>query len=233
MIKLLAADGLSKAYRCGKPILDAVSLSVGSGEIVSITGRSGEGKSTIARILCGAVRPDSGRAWLEGDLLIGENGRYNHALCPRIQLIQQQPFAALDPRQKILDAVAEPILAHRLTKTKAEAYSRAEELLRSVWLPSDIYHRLPSQISGGQAQRAVIARAMGVKPRLIVADEATSMLDILSQAQVMGIFRELSKQQGIAILLISHDLQLVKAVATRGYHLSDQKLTETKGDYIE
>ncbi|MEG0541720.1 MAG: ATP-binding cassette domain-containing protein, partial [Angelakisella sp.] len=103
----------------------------------------------------------------------------------------------------------------------------------SVWLPSDIYHRLPSQISGGQAQRAVIARAMGVKPRLIVADEATSMLDILSQAQVMGIFRELTKQQGIAILLISHDLQLVKAVATRGYHLSDQMLTETKGDYIE
>lgn len=233
MVKLLAVDGITKAYRCGKPIIDTVSISVDSGEIVSVTGRSGEGKSTLGRILCGAVRPDSGRAWLDGDPLFDAKGHYNVALRPRVQLIQQQPFAALDPRQRILDAVAEPMLAHKLAQNKAEALIRAEELLGSVWLGSDIFYRLPSQISGGQAQRAVIARVMGVRPRLIIADEATSMLDILSQAQVVGILRTLVQKSSVGILFISHDLPLVRAVAPRGYYLSDTKLTETKGEITE
>lgn len=227
MAKLLAVDGVSKAYRCGKPILDAASLWLDSGEIISVTGCSGGGKSTLARILCGVLRPDSGRAWLDGDLLLRPDGRYNTALRPQVQLIQQQPFAALDPRQPILDAVAEPLLVHRLVATKQEARLRAQELLADVWLGSELFSRLPSQISGGQAQRVVIARAMGVRPRLLVADEATSMLDMLSQAQVIGILRGLAEKNGLGILLISHDRPLVQAVAVRCYHLHNAKLTET------
>jgi ABC-type glutathione transport system ATPase component len=199
---------------------------VGAGEIVGLTGQSGAGKSTIARLLCGALIADSGEARFEGEALIDGAQRYRRRIGRRIQLIPQQPFAALDPRQRLGDALMEPLLYHRLAKNRREAEEKALNLLEEVWLGEDILRRRPSQVSGGQAQRLVIARALAVQPRLLIADEATSMLDVSAQAQIIGIFRRLSVEQGISLLLISHDPALMRAAAKRRYHLEDGRLRE-------
>jgi ABC-type glutathione transport system ATPase component len=206
-----------------------LSFSIGDGEIVGLTGKSGAGKSTIARLLCGTLTADSGAVRFDGEVLIGPGQRYCHRIGRRIQLIPQQPFAALDPRQRLGDALTEPILCHKLAKNRREAEERAGELLKQVWLDQDILGRLPSQVSGGQAQRIVIARTLAVQPRLLIADEATSMLDVSAQAQIFGIFRRLA-EQGISLLLISHDPALMWAAAKRRYHLAEGRLEEITGE---
>ncbi|MDR2185872.1 MAG: dipeptide/oligopeptide/nickel ABC transporter ATP-binding protein [Treponema sp.] len=216
--------------RRGETPVAGVSFSVGDGEIVGLTGKSGAGKSTIARLLCGTLTADSGDVRFEGEVLIGAGKRYHHGLGRRIQLIPQQPFAALDPRQRLGDALTEPLLCHNLVKNRRDAEERVRELLKQVWLDEDILGRLPSQVSGGQAQRIVIARALAVEPRLLIADEATSMLDVSAQAQIFGIFRRLAGEQGISLLLISHDPALMRAAAKRRYHLAEGRLAEITGE---
>jgi peptide/nickel transport system ATP-binding protein len=210
----------------GETPVAGVSFSVGDGEIVGLTGKSGAGKSTIARLLCGTLTADGGAVRFDGEVLLGPGQRYCHGIGRRIQLIPQQPFAALDPRQRLGDALTEPILCHKLVENRREAEERAGELLKQVWLDGDILGRLPSQVSGGQAQRIVIARTLAVQPRLLIADEATSMLDVSAQAQIFGIFRRLAAEQGISLLIISHDPALMRAAAKRRYHLAEGRLEE-------
>lgn len=226
MTQLLTARHLAKHYRCGRVVLADVSLCLGPGEMVAVTGRSGEGKSTLAHILCGTTQASGGEAHFENRVLIGPDGVYNTALRPAIQLISQQPFSALDPRQRALDAVAEPILWHRLAQNQEAARQRAAQLLDEVGLGPEIFLRRPNQISGGQAQRVVIARALGVNPAVLIADEATSMLDPESQRQVVAIFQTLAARQRVGVLMVSHDITLMEAVAHRRYHLADGVLTE-------
>jgi len=203
--------------------LDSVSFTVGEGEIVGLTGKSGEGKSTIARLLCGTLKPDAGNAIFGGEPLFDEAG-YNRSIGLSIQLIPQQPFSALDPKQRLGDAVAEPMLCHKLVRSKQEAFDEVKRLFVDVMLGEELLNRMPSQVSGGQAQRVSIARILAVKPKLLIADEATSMLDMFSQAQIIGILRSLVKTKGISIILISHDPELVAAVCDRQYKLSQGKL---------
>jgi ABC-type glutathione transport system ATPase component len=193
--------------------------------VVSISGKSGEGKSTIARILCGTVMPGEGKILFMGKSLFDGKGRYQRKAGRDIQLVFQQPYEALDPRQRVIDAVAEPLLIHRRRAKKGEAYAEAEKLLGQVRLESALYRRYPSQLSGGQAQRVVIARALTMNPRLLIADEATSMLDIPVQAQIIGIFRRMVQDKGISVLFISHDQTLVRAFAERGYILNGGTLS--------
>lgn len=226
---MLEVEQISKrfvptAHTQMQEVLAEVSFAVGCGEIVSITGKSGEGKSTIARVICGLLRPDTGTVRYQGETLVSNTQRFNPAFRRDIQLIPQQPMLALDPRQRIGDAVVEPMLAHRLVKTREEAAHRAAALLAQVWLHKDIAQRYPAQISGGQAQRVVIARALGLDPKLLIADESTSMLDISAQAQVVQIFRSLCEQRQMSILLISHDMPLVKALSHHVYELSGGRL---------
>lgn len=222
---MLEAKDLVKNYK-DKPVLAGTSFVLREREIVSIVGPSGEGKSTIARILCGTVKPDSGSVLFRGEPVWDRNGIYRKELRRSIQLIPQQPYASLDPRQKIGDAIAEPLLFYRLAKDKREAKSKAAELMERVQLPTALAERRPGELSGGQAQRALIARALSLSPSLLIADEATSMLDISSQAQIVRIFRELSEDCGLTVLLISHDFALVQAVSNRIYRLSKGKMLE-------
>jgi peptide/nickel transport system ATP-binding protein len=231
---MLEVRELSKSFRHNhknrrETPVAGVSFTVGDGEIVGLTGKSGAGKSTIARLLCGTLTADSGAAHFDGEILIGAGQRYHRGIGRRIQLIPQQPFAALDPRQRLEDALTEPLLCHRFVKNRRAAEERVREILKQVWLEEDILRRLPSQVSGGQAQRIVIARTLAVQPRLLIADEATSMLDVSAQAQIIGIFRRLAAEQGISLLLISHDPALMEAAAKRRYHLAEGKLLEISG----
>ena len=228
---MLEVCNISKAFKrtlspSREIVLDHVSLNIAKGEFVGITGKSGTGKSTLARIICGSLAPDSGEILLNGQLLVSPVSGFNKTLRRTVQLIPQQPFLALDPRQKIGQALAEPILAHKLAENPQHAEEKVKELLSKVWLHHGIVNRYPSQISGGQAQRVVIARALSLNPCLLVADEATSMLDTSSQAQIVQILRKLRQENGTSVLLISHDLPLVEALCNRVYHLKQSILTQ-------
>lgn len=226
---MLVVKELSKHFKkigavSKQKVLNKVSFYIDNREIVSIMGKSGEGKSTIARILCGTLRPDGGSATYDGEILIDENQKYNPPMRSQIQLIPQQPFAALDPKQRVGDAIVEVLIHYRFVENNEQGKKRAAELLEKVWLDRRILRRYPSQISGGQAQRVVIARALAVRPKLLIADEATSMLDTSAQAQVITIFRELMEKEKLSIVFISHDRGLVEAFSHRGYCLSEGNL---------
>ena len=221
---MLEVTGLTKSYG-GKSILNGVSFHVNEGELVSIMGPSGEGKSTIARIICGTVKADGGDVSMSGQSVFSK-GNFRPEFRRRIQLIPQQPFASLDPRQTVGDAIAEPLLYYRLVSGKKEARQKAQELLKHVLLSPALYDRRPGELSGGQAQRVLIARSLTVSPKLLIADEATSMLDVSSQAQIVSILREIVKDSGISILFISHDTALVKAISSRIYRLESGILKE-------
>ena len=147
-----------------------------------------------------------------------------------IQLVPQQPYASLDPLQCAQDAVTEPLCAHRLVKNTRQARERARELLLSVGLEEELLHRRPGELSGGQAQRVLIARALTLEPELLIADEATSMLDVTTQAQILRLFQKLRKERGLSLLLISHDRPMVDSVSDRIYQLTDGKMIEDKGE---
>lgn len=222
---MLKADGITKFYG-EKQILKEISFHVREQELVSIMGASGEGKSTISRILCGTVKPDAGRVFFRDQVLTGEHITYKKNFRKSIQLVPQQPFAALDPRQTVINAVMEPLLYHKLVSDRRAARQRAEELLERVLLSHSLFERRPSELSGGQAQRVLIARSLTVSPEFIIADEATSMLDISSQSQIIKIFQELIQKEKISILFISHDFPLVKQISDRIYYLQDGRLSE-------
>lgn len=222
---MLTAERLSKHYK-DKAVLTDVSFAIKSKEFISIVGPSGEGKSTIARILCGTVKPDSGTVLFKGVPILSKEGKYAIGLHKEIQLIPQQPYASLDPRQSIGDAISEPLRFYKIARTKVEARIRVKELMERMQLDPELYERRPGELSGGQAQRVLIARALTVSPSLLIADEATSMLDTSSQAQIVRLFKQLIDESGVSVLLISHDRPLVESVSDRIYRLSEGRMLE-------
>ncbi|MDR0863096.1 MAG: dipeptide/oligopeptide/nickel ABC transporter ATP-binding protein [Oscillospiraceae bacterium] len=225
---MLEITNLTKSFRragakAAETPLNGAEMRIERAEIVALTGKSGEGKSTIARLLCGTLRADAGRVTLNGEFLL-DGKRYNRDIGRVIGLVPQQPYAALDPRQRLGDAVAEPLLARRLVSSRTEAKTRAAQLFAEVSLGAELLDRLPSQVSGGQAQRAAIARVLGTEPKLLIADEATSMLDPAAQAVIINVLKSLVLTRGISVLLISHDPELVDNTADRVYALSGGKI---------
>lgn len=223
---MLSVQQLSKRYG-DKIVLDALSLEIVPGEIVGIIGESGSGKSTLARILCGTQRPDHGMVFFQNQLLLSADKPFDPLFRRCIQLIPQQPYASLDPLQTVGAAICEPLLFHKLVASKQEAHQRMQELLESVLLPVSLASRRPAALSGGQVQRVLIARSLAVQPALLIADEATSMLDMHAQAQIVRIFQQLSRRFGVAVLLISHDHALLASAAKRVYQL-EKGLLEQK-----
>ena len=224
---MIEARGITKAFRAHTVLQDA-SFRIGEGETVGLYGESGIGKSTVAKILCGIYRPDAGEVLLDGKTLVSRDVPYDRKRGIVIQPVYQQPHAALDPRQKLSGAFTELVRYHGLARTRAEERALIERTLEEAGLDPSILAHLPHQISGGEAQRVCIAKCLLFRPRLMILDEATSMLDMSTQANVIGMVRRRMKERNGAILLISHDRALTEHLSDRIYIFENQRLKEEK-----
>ena len=194
--------------------VENVSFSVQAGETLALVGESGCGKSTTGRSVMRLIEPLSGSVLLDGVDVLKLNQHDLREQRKRMQMIFQDPFASLNPRMNVGAAIAEPLLINKLA-TRSEARDQIAELLRRVGLQPDMASRFPHEFSGGQRQRICIARALAVEPRLIVADEAVSALDVSVKAQVVNLMLELQARMGLAYLFISHDMAVVERVSHR------------------
>lgn len=193
--------------------VDDVSFDVYPGEIVGVVGESGSGKSTLARALMGILPPTSGTIAFEGRLLHGNGWRFKE-YARQVQYVFQDPQGALDPRMNILRQCMEPMRIHRIG-TRAEHRVRAEATLRACGLDTSLFERKPLGLSGGQRQRAVLARALMMDPRVLICDEPVSAMDVSVQAQVLNLIRDLAFSRNVTIILISHDLSVVRNMCSR------------------
>lgn len=214
---LMVIDRLRKTFRSDKGrqvlALDDISLTIQQGETVGLVGESGSGKSTLGRTLTGLILPDSGSVRIDGRELVGLSVREWREHRRQIQMVFQDPYASLNPRHRIVDAVAQGPIAFGESRRKALADAR--ELLELVGLGGDAGDRYPHQFSGGQRQRVGIARALALRPRLLVADEAVSALDVSIQAQVLELLKTISGQFDLSVLFITHDLRVATEICDR------------------
>jgi len=220
---LLEARDLVRIYETrsglfgkGTPVraVDGVSLRIMPGETLGIVGESGSGKSTLGRMLLGIDQAQSGTVAFEGAPMPPFGTAAWRALRARMQLVYQDPLAALDRRLTIAAQIGEPLDIHNIAGKESRA-RRVEDLMAAVGLRKDQADRYPHELSGGQRQRAVIARALASSPDLIVCDEPVSALDVSIQAQVVNMLRDLQEQHKIAMVFISHDLKVVRNIADR------------------
>jgi oligopeptide/dipeptide ABC transporter ATP-binding protein len=195
--------------------VSGVSFDVRPGETLGIVGETGSGKSTLARSIVQAPRPRSGAVLFRGTDLATLHGARLLRARRHVQMVFQDPFGSLDPKWRVRDLVAEPLIAYRVGD-RAGRRHRVDEVLELVGLdPSGHGGRRPRELSGGQAQRVAIARAVALSPALIICDEPVSSLDVLIQAQVLALFERLRAELGLSYLFIAHDLALVKQVSDR------------------
>jgi len=193
--------------------VDDVSLTVRAGETLGVVGESGCGKSTLARVMLRLIEPTGGEVLFEGKNMTTANKAELRRMRRDIQIIFQDPYASLNPRQRVGDMLTEPLTIHGLARGEA-AKRRVLELLELVGLPADSVRKFPHEFSGGQRQRLCIARALAVDPKLIVCDECVSALDVSIQAQIINLLMKLQRQLGIALVFVSHDLRVVRHIST-------------------
>jgi oligopeptide/dipeptide ABC transporter ATP-binding protein len=195
--------------------VSGVSFNVWPGETLGIVGETGSGKSTLARSVLQAPRPKSGAVVFRGTDLVTLRGSRLLQARRHLQMVFQDPFGSLDPKWKVRDQVAEPLIAYRVGDRAARRH-RVDQVLELVGLdPAAHGGRRPRELSGGQAQRVAIARALAIEPAMIICDEPVSSLDVLIQAQVLNLFEQLRAELGLSYLFIAHDLSLVKQVSDR------------------
>jgi oligopeptide/dipeptide ABC transporter ATP-binding protein len=197
--------------------VDGISFTLAPGEVLALVGESGSGKTTTGSLLLGLLEPTSGDVRLEGRSVAGFSRRDLTAARRRVQMIFQDPYESLNPRQRVGDIVAEPLRVHRIARSAKDIRSRVLDALTLAGLtPADAYeHRLPFELSGGQRQRVAIAAALALDPHVLVADEPVSMLDVSIRAEILNLIRRLATERLIAVLMITHDLATVFAYADR------------------
>ncbi|MDM0114480.1 ATP-binding cassette domain-containing protein [Variovorax sp. J22R133] len=226
---LVQVDDLSRTFDVSPPWLnrvierrprallhavDGVSFSIERGKTLALVGESGCGKSTVARLLVGLYAPSRGTVQFDGmDAHATFASPRGRALRKRIQMIFQDPYASLNPRWKVQDIVAEPLIEHGLVTEREALRARVGALLKSVGLSPQDMAKYPHQFSGGQRQRISIARALATAPEFLVCDEPTSALDVSVQAQVLNIMKDLQRERGLTYLFISHNLAVVRHVS--------------------
>jgi peptide/nickel transport system ATP-binding protein len=238
---IVKAEGLAKYFdvsapwlnrvleRSGRQVLhavDGVSFTIRRGETLSLVGESGCGKSTVARLLVGLYTPTRGRVEFFGRDLAEMNSAAGRPLRQKLQMIFQDPYASLNPRWRVEDIIAEPLIAHGLMRDKVQITARVDELLHQVKLAPADKVKYPHQFSGGQRQRLSIARALATKPEFLVCDEPTSALDVSVQAQVLNLMKDLQRELGLTYLFISHNLAVV-------HHISDRVGVMYLGKIVE
>lgn len=219
---VLEVKDISVSYSSGllfkekREVLHDISFAVKEGEVLGLAGTSGAGKSTISRILMGLLKPDKGDVLLDGVSLLGRTARRR-----QVQMLFQNPAAALNPRMTIRESMEEPLRIHG-------GYDREkiEEIWEDLQLRKELWTRYPSQLSGGELQRVCLGRLLLLRPRVLLLDEPTSMLDVSVQAQVISILQKLRKKHPMACLFISHDLDLLRAVSDRIGILESGRLIE-------
>jgi len=189
--------------------VDGMTFAVKEGSVFSLVGESGCGKSTVARLVLRLIPPTSGAAFFDKRNIFELKGDSLREFRKSAQIIFQDPFASLNPRMTVYDTLSEPLRIHNVVR-KSGLRDRVVSLLESVGLQADVLGRYPHEFSGGQRQRICIARALSVSPRMIVADEPLSSLDVSIQAQILNILQELKKRSRISFLFISHDLRVVQ-----------------------
>src|SRR6266478_1620119 len=238
METLLTVRELRKTYRRGGGVfsqgtegarftaVDGVSFSVSRGETFAVVGESGCGKTTLARMLLRLIEPDSGEIRFEGRDLLALGGRELRAERRQMQMVFQDPFASLDPRMRVGEIVGEPLTIHEPGMSKAGRQERTAAMLKRVGLDAEAMRRYPHEFSGGQRQRIGIARALILRPKLVVADEPVSALDVSVGAQVLLLLQELQREFGLTYVFISHSLPVVAQIATRIAVMRAGKLVE-------
>ncbi|MFD6354238.1 ABC transporter ATP-binding protein [Nocardia tengchongensis] len=227
MTDKLVIDDLTVTFGSGRrsrTVLNRVSLSVAAGQTLGLVGESGSGKSTIAKAVVGILPPRGGRISLQGRELTGLRARELRLMRRRIQLVSQDPYASLNPRMTVGQAIAEAIDPMRASARAHAATVR--RWLETVALEAAAADRYPHEFSGGQRQRIALARALAVEPELIIADEITSALDTSVQADVLELLLDLRRRLGLTMLFISHDLAVVR-------HVSDQVAVLQHGNLVE
>ena len=202
-------------------VLQDVSMTIPDGSIIGVSGASGIGKSTLAKILCGVTAPDAGEIFLDGQMLLSKKEAYDRKCGLAIQMVYQQPYATLDPSQKIGVGLRELISYHRLTKNGQETKTLIADILAQMQLPTRILAHLPRQISGGEAQRVALARALLLRPKLLILDEATSMLDVSTQANLLTLVKAQMIPSGGSVLFISHDRALTNFYCDTVYEFDE------------
>ena len=204
---MLEIKNCCKAFG-NQTVLQNVSMTIPDGSIIGMFGASGIGKSTLAKILCGVMPPDAGEVFLDRKLLVSPKEAYDRKRGLAIQMVYQQPYATLDPLQKIGAGLRELISYYRLAENRRAAEKLIADILAQMQLPTKILAHLPRQISGGEAQRVALARALLLSPKLLILDEATSMLDVSTQANLLALVKAQMVSGGGSVLFISHDRAL-------------------------
>ena len=226
---VLVAGGITKEFvgRHGSRItaVDNAHIELHPGRTLGVVGESGSGKSTLARIIAGLLEPDAGMVLLDGETWSPLPEKARRGRRHEIQVVAQNPLASFDPRYTVTQLIAEP-LRELTSLSKAEIAARVEEVLDLVQLPKHLANFSPRRLSGGQRQRVAIARAIATKPRILIADEAVSALDVSIQAQILDLLADIQAQTNVAILFISHDLGVI-------HHISDSIVVMRHGQIVE
>jgi peptide/nickel transport system ATP-binding protein len=233
---LLRVKNLSTAFPIKKGLfgkarellvaVDDISFEIYPGETVGLVGESGCGKTTLGRSIIRLVDPDSGQVFFDGKSVLELKGKELRQMRKKMQIIFQDPYSSLNPRQTVGEAISEPIKIHKIINNKNDRKERVYELLEKVGLSREHYYRFPHEFSGGQRQRICIARALATDPKFIICDESVSALDVSVQAQVLNLLNDLKKEFKFTYLFISHDLSVIKFMADRIFVMNNGKLVE-------
>jgi ABC-type oligopeptide transport system ATPase subunit len=234
---LLRVKGLLKEFPIDRGVVlrrhvsavkavDGIEFDVQAGETFGIVGESGSGKSTTARLIARLLDPTAGTVRFDGKDITALRGSRLKQVRRELQMVFQDPYSSLNPRRTIGSIVAEPLQIHRVEPNRAARKRAVGELMEMVGLNPEHYNRYPHEFSGGQRQRIGIARALALRPKLLIADEPVSALDVSIQAQVLNLLRELQRRLGLTMVFISHDLSVVRHMCDRIAVMHDGRIVE-------